>query len=929
MVAGSLTYDTKMDTSGFQKGLDKINSSTSNSGTKLKTMLAALGIDKIVTKAFSAINDSMDDAIKRLDILNNFPNVMSNLNISAKDSQKVINRLSEELVGLPTTLDAAALSVQRFTSKNGDIEKSADMFLALNNAILAGGASTQIQESALEQLTQSYTKGKMDMMEWRTIQMAMPAQLKQVADTMGLTTNELGEMMREGDNTKEVLDQFIDTIIDLNKNGGKNIKSFEEQAKNATKGIQTNIKNMKVAIARGVANIIDSLDKALKKANLGGVGEVIKNIGVEAEKALKKIGTAIGKIDFAKIIKTLKTLWPVIEGVVAAFIAYHGALLLVNAVSVISGILGTATAFIQLIPSIHSAKDAMLLLNATFKANPFGIVAGAAVGLITTFGLLKKHTDENVEAHKKEMEEIKKETDSIKEQTDSWNDLKEAQQSKVNVSMTELSHEAALYEELKNITDENGKVKKGYEDRASFITSELSDSLGVEIKMTDGVIQNYKDLQTEIDNVIRKKKAQIILDAQEELYAEAIKKRTEAQKKLEELQDKVNEKKSKRNQLEGEYEALQRKAAEAYIHGNEAEAARLEYLALKKKQALNMADEEYKKVESNYKKQEDLINQYYYNIGQYEKNAELFHKGEYEKMSTVNWDYAKDFQAAGDSEKATLQAQIEDEKKSLEYLKYLKEKSGSDLYDQQIKDGEAQIKLWEDQLKQYEITTEEGLDNVNEDWKSGLGKQLTTIMNRKVQFKDAGNGLVQMYVDGVKVGEPMAEDEMRKMAQKSIDEVNNKKTDAKTAGENLIDGVKSGVSNRNKQSGVFGALSNFANNALATLKASLKEHSPSKATEEMGINLLKGLDVGVDKEKIKTLNMIDNLGDDILDKMSNAVNIETGEMSFSGTSGSVSQILNANSSFEGNINVVTELDGETVYENQQKVELRKRLQYGK
>lgn len=251
------------------------------------------------------------------------------------------------------------------------------------------------------------------------------------------------------------------------------------------------------------------------------------------------------------------------------------------------------------------------------------------------------------------------------------------------------------------------------------------------------------------------------------------------------------------------------------------------------------------------------------------------------------------------------------------------------MYDQQIKDGEAQIKLWEEQLKQYEYTTEEGLNNVNDDWKIGLGNQLSTIMNRKVEFKNAGNGMVQMYVDGVKVGEPMAESEMKKMASKTVKQVNDRKTDAKTAGENLIDGVKNGVSNKNKQNAVFSLVNIFGGKVLSSLKASLKEHSPSKATEEMGINLLKGLDIGVDKEKNKTFKTIDNLGDDILDKMSNAVNIETGKMSFSGTSGSVSQILNANSSFEGNINVVAELDGEVLYDNQQKVELRRRTQYGK
>ena len=183
-VAGSLTYDTKIDKSGFNKGLNSITGSVKNGGTKIKNIMAALGITKIISSAFNIINNSLDGAISRIDTLNNFPKVMSNLEIGAEESSKAINKLSDGLKGLPTTLDSGALAVQRFTSKNGDVNKSVDLFLALNDAILAGGASTEMQSSAIEQISQSYAKGKPDMMEWRTLQTAMPAQIKQIAKAM-------------------------------------------------------------------------------------------------------------------------------------------------------------------------------------------------------------------------------------------------------------------------------------------------------------------------------------------------------------------------------------------------------------------------------------------------------------------------------------------------------------------------------------------------------------------------------------------------------------------------------------------------------------------------------------------------------------------------------------------------------------------------
>ena len=189
MIAGSLTYDTKMDTSGFQKGVDQITNKTQSGGTKIKNIIAALGITKLISKGISLITENLDSAISRFDILNNYPKVMSNLGVATEDAQKSIDKMGEKLLGLPTTLDTAALSVQRFTSANNDVQKSTDYFLALNNALLAGGASADIQSSAMEQLSQAYAKGKPDAMEWRSILTAMPRTIKTSSKTIRLYFN--------------------------------------------------------------------------------------------------------------------------------------------------------------------------------------------------------------------------------------------------------------------------------------------------------------------------------------------------------------------------------------------------------------------------------------------------------------------------------------------------------------------------------------------------------------------------------------------------------------------------------------------------------------------------------------------------------------------------------------------------------------------
>lgn len=333
MASNELTLIIKGNSSQLVSALSKAglavdNFSNKSSSSSDKTKNAFSGISGAVTvaagnlisagihKSFDMINSSVDGAIRRVDILNNFPKVMSNLGISADASKKAITQMSESLKGLPTSLDNAAASVQRLTSKNGDVGKSTEMFLALNNAILAGGAPMDIQATAIEQISQAYAKGKPDMMEWRALQSAMPAQLKQIAQAffqngsaldvylkkareyaaknpMSSTGKELLEQLTAvkngtGDMTTALgtamrtgiisMDDFMATITKMNKEGVNGFQSFEKQARNSTGGIQTAMENSKTAVVRGVAKIIEAFGSGDMSGAAGGFGKTLENV---------------------------------------------------------------------------------------------------------------------------------------------------------------------------------------------------------------------------------------------------------------------------------------------------------------------------------------------------------------------------------------------------------------------------------------------------------------------------------------------------------------------------------------------------------------------------------------------------------------------------------------------------------------------------
>ena len=291
------------DASGVSKGttaakkeLSGFAQSANGSLGAISTKAVAVGniIAKVFMKAFQAITAQMGDAIKRVDTLNNFPRVMQNMGISATTAQKSINYLQDKLQGLPTTLDQAANAVQRFTASNHNLEASTKMFEGVNNMLLASGQSAEAMAAALEQLSQAYAKGKPEMQDWKTLLQTIPGQLGQVAQAMGYADS--SALYAAFQNGKVNMNDFMKTVVRLNKEGANGFASFEDQALSSTNGIQTSITNLKTAITRGIANIVDAIGQSNIAQFFKGVASAISTATNYVAAFVRVVLTAINAI---------------------------------------------------------------------------------------------------------------------------------------------------------------------------------------------------------------------------------------------------------------------------------------------------------------------------------------------------------------------------------------------------------------------------------------------------------------------------------------------------------------------------------------------------------------------------------------------------------------------------------------------------------
>lgn len=224
---------------------------------------AIMGIVSSVTsRALDAISGSIASAVNRVDTIANFPKIMQSVGYSADEARTTIERLSSGIDGLPTSLDAIVGSVQKIAPVSGSLATATDVALAFNNALLAGGKSQEVMNSAFEQYSQMLSTGRVDMQSWKILAQAMPGQLNQIAKALlGANANQadLYKAMQSGAVT---FDQFNNAIVSLNNEGLPGYASFAEQARISTESIGTAWTNVQNRINKAVAKIIDHIGQA-------------------------------------------------------------------------------------------------------------------------------------------------------------------------------------------------------------------------------------------------------------------------------------------------------------------------------------------------------------------------------------------------------------------------------------------------------------------------------------------------------------------------------------------------------------------------------------------------------------------------------------------------------------------------------------------
>ena len=509
------------------------------------------------------------------------------------------------------------------------------------------------------------------------------------------------------------------------------------------------------------------------------------------------------------IIETIKS----IAKVLAVLWAVKKAAAFANVINgVITAIKGMATATAAATTATTAMSGATGILASLVSpggAIVLGITAVIAVtaSLISIFKEEKKQIDVLTEAQKESIE-------ASHNMKAAYDEMESTRQNNMATVNNEYAHYQSLIQEMDSLVGANGEVKAGYEDRVQFIMTTLNEALGMEMTMQDGVIQNYQKERESINQLLETKKAELILKANEEAYAQAIQKKTEAATVYANAQQTFND---ILKQAEDQAVEVQKVYMEmARIESEDGVEAAKEYQDAHQN-VFDTYTELQSKVTDTRAALMDATTAYQgYNqvIQNYEGLSAAIIGGDSQKIQDALIKTEAGFKTATNTTADALKTQRDQFRANYESLKKAVESGDKTVTQQMVNDA----------------------------------KKLSDMAEK--EYQQSGKNTVAGYVKGLKTESHYAEEAAKQMGYDSYSDfneslgINSPSTKTYASGEYFAQGFVNGMGS--KESAVYQKAKALAQQAVKGLKDGQKEGSPSKITIQSGKYFGEGYELGIE-----------------------------------------------------------------------------------
>lgn len=598
-----ITLEIGGDTAGLTKALGKVNRETSSIQKELKSVESSLKLDpknvELLEQKQKLLNDAVETTQDKLTALKKAKEKADKDMASGTEvNEKQYRLLQREIVNTQESLKQLKLQSDKANNSLGDVDKNKKSFSDFKNvlsgvtkgaaAFAAVGAAVAATLSEIEENTREYRE---DLNKLKT---AFTSSEKSVESAEDAYSDFYG-ILGESDRAIEAVNHLAELT--------NNQKELSEWTQIAA-GI-----NAKFTDSLPIEGLTEAANETAKVGQVTGVlADALNWAGVSEEEFNKKLSALNSEQERSTLIT-----------------------------QTLSGIYSeTGQTYLEMNSAVIASREAQQEWNDTM-ARVGELVAPAKAEITSFFAEYMSGRLDFIESISNTNSETTELIDKIYLENAAWKETLDTQQAKAEANVAEIDYTTRLYNELKLLADENGNVTDKNRVRVEYILGELSEAIGIELQLTGNQIQGYKNLGTSVDELIAKKRAEIILASQEETYKKAILEIGNKQAEQSELRVAILEKEIKVQEL----------AALVAETGSRDTAI-----------ALNNAKQELERMQKTYTENDAVINEYYANIADYENNYQALMEGNADAIVKINNSVGESFKIAGEASEEELAKQV-------------------------------------------------------------------------------------------------------------------------------------------------------------------------------------------------------------------------------------------------------------------------------
>lgn len=434
--------------------------------------------------------------------------------------------------------DAESISDSLIQTQNLGVTTIDQLASAMGKAISTASAYN-VNLGNLESAYVSLTKAGISTEESTTYISSMLNELGDTGSEVGKilkkeTGKSFGTLMKEGKSLGDVIEVLSDHV-DGSAEALMNLWGSAEAGKAAnaivSQGLDTfndnleKLQNSAGTTEKAYSTMADTLEHKTQMVKTEAQNLAI-SIYEQIKPALSDIADAalefIQNFDFTQAVNAVKTFVAILASAAVSIGVFKAALLISDISKFVTGVKAGAEAVKALSMVTKAGTAIQTAYNAVMALTPWGAALAAVTAIAGAFVIYNAVTDDASDSQAQLNDAMSDLNDRIEEQKQKKEELAQTTAENLGKVDAEIDKTEDYIAELDRLTDANGKVEKGQEDRANALANLINNVIPGAIEMREREGESYVKLADNIKDMLFQKEKEATLNAMQGQYEEAL-----------------------------------------------------------------------------------------------------------------------------------------------------------------------------------------------------------------------------------------------------------------------------------------------------------------------------------------------------------------------------------------------------------------------